>query len=65
METESTLARVRKARHEISAELGHDPQRLIEHYISLQQQHRDRLVMSPETTPKTDNEAPNDTTKIG
>jgi hypothetical protein len=52
METESALARVRKARHEISEELGHDPRKLIEHYINLQQQHRDRLVISPETPQK-------------
>lgn len=40
-----TLARIRRARHEISAECGHDPYRLVEYYMQLQQQqHRDRLV---------------------
>lgn len=46
MEAISTLARIREVRHEISKEFDHDPKRLIEHYIELQQQHHDRLVAS-------------------
>jgi hypothetical protein len=33
-----TIAEIRATRHEISEEFGHDPQRLIAHYIQLQQQ---------------------------
>ncbi len=39
MPTDSTdtLTRVRRARHEISQEHGHDPVRLVTHYIQLQE----------------------------
>jgi hypothetical protein len=35
---------VRRFRHEISAEFGHDPYKLVEYYMRLQEQHRERLV---------------------
>ena len=38
---------VREVRHQISEQLGHDPARLVEHYMKLQEQHRDRLLPSP------------------
>ncbi len=38
------LERVREARHRISERFDHDPKRLIEHYIELQQKYKDRLV---------------------
>jgi len=44
MKPDPTLARIREARHRISEEFDHDPKRLIEHYIKLQQRDRDRLV---------------------
>lgn len=31
-----TLDRIRRVRHEISAEFGHDPHRLVEHYLAIQ-----------------------------
>lgn len=39
MPTDSTdtLTRVRRARHEISQEHGHDPVHLVAHYIQLQE----------------------------
>ena len=44
---------VREARHRISEEVGHDPVRLVEYYMQLQEQHRDRLLNpSPPTKPK-------------
>lgn len=39
---------VRQVRHEISARFGHDPVRLAEYYMELQEQYRDRLVDPPE-----------------
>ena len=42
-----TLVHIRETRHRISEEFDHDPKRLIEHYIELQERHRDRLVSSP------------------
>jgi len=44
MQNDPTLDRIRRVRHEISAEFGHDPYKLVEYYIGLQEQHRDRLV---------------------
>ena len=36
--------RVRKARHEISEAHGHDTKKLLEHYMKIQEQHRDRFA---------------------
>mgnify|MGYP001770184884 CR=1 FL=1 len=36
-EQPDSLTRVRRTRHEISLEHGHDPVRLVAHYIALQQ----------------------------
>lgn len=47
-EADPTLDRIRRVRHEISAECGHDPRKLVEYYIRLQEQHRDRIVHTPE-----------------
>jgi len=52
MPPDSPLARVRKARHRISEECGHDPKRLVQYYMELQQRHRDRLVWFPALQPK-------------
>jgi hypothetical protein len=43
-QNDPTLDRIRRVRHEISAECGHDPYKLVEYYMGLQEQHRDRLV---------------------
>jgi hypothetical protein len=47
--TDPGLEHVRQVRHEISAELGHDPKRLVEHYETLQEEYSDRIVQ-PTTT---------------
>jgi hypothetical protein len=41
-----TIDEIRAARHRISEQFGHDPKRLCEHYMELQERHRDRLVRS-------------------
>lgn len=38
---------VREVRRQISARFGHDPVRLAEYYMELQEQYRDRLVAPP------------------
>jgi len=38
---------VREVRHRISERFGHDPARLIEYYMKLQEQYRDRLINAP------------------
>ena len=40
-----TIARIREARHCISEKCGHDPKRLVEYYMKLQEEkYADRLV---------------------
>ncbi|HEX8359110.1 MAG TPA: hypothetical protein VF613_03265 [Longimicrobium sp.] len=38
---------VREVRREISARFGHDPERLVEHYMKLQEAYRGRLLPPP------------------
>jgi hypothetical protein len=44
MKDDPTIAAIREARHKISAAVGHDPRRLVEHYRALQKRHQDRLM---------------------
>lgn len=39
---------VREVRHRISERLGHDPKRLVQHYIELQREHRGPVIDAPE-----------------
>ena len=41
---EGPLERIRRIRHEISEEFGHDPHRLVDYYIELQNTHAQRLI---------------------
>ena len=41
---DGSLAQIRRIRHEISEEFGHDPNRLVDYYIGLQNSHADRLL---------------------
>jgi len=41
------IARVREVRHRISARFGHDPYRLVAHYIERQRDRQDGLVRAP------------------
>ena len=38
------LAQIRRIRHEISEESGHDPNRLVDYYVALQLSHGNRLL---------------------
>ena len=42
------IARVRIVRHRISERFGHDPHRLVAHYMDIQVENQERLVQSPE-----------------
>ena len=44
---EDPIDRIRRTRHEISAKFDHDPRKLVEHYMELQERHADRLITSP------------------
>lgn len=41
------IEEIREIRHQISARFGHDPERLFEHYMRLQEEYRDRLLDAP------------------
>jgi len=41
------IEEIREVRHRISARFGHDPERLFEHYLRLQEEYRDRLLSTP------------------
>jgi len=45
------IAEIRAVRHRISERFGHDPERLVGHYIEIQEQHRDHLLR-PEPKPE-------------
>ena len=45
MKPDPVIDEIRRIRHEISAEHGHDPRKLVEHYVKLQEQYEDRLVL--------------------
>ena len=38
-----TIERIRKTRHRISEEHGHDPQKIVEYYLELQKKYQQRL----------------------
>jgi len=48
MDTDSPFEAIREARRRISEQCGHDPKRLVEYYMKLQERHKDRLVSSTE-----------------
>jgi len=54
MQSDSPLERIRKARCQISEECGHDPKRLVEYYMNLQERYHDRLVRSTDRPPEKD-----------
>ena len=39
-----TIDEIRKMRHQISQRFNHDPERIIEYYIKLQQKYKNRLI---------------------
>lgn len=49
MKSDPAIQAVRRARLEISRELGNDPARLVAHYLELQKEFSGRLVRGPET----------------
>jgi len=48
---------IRDARHRISEKCGHDPERLVRYYLSLQERDRSRLIEAPEHAEKEDGPA--------
>jgi hypothetical protein len=46
-EGDAEIARIREVRHQISKQFGHDPYRLVAHYMELQKEHPEKLVPAP------------------
>jgi hypothetical protein len=44
MQDDPVIVRIREVRHRISKQFDHDPQKLVEHYMRVQEQHKDRLL---------------------
>ena len=44
MRHDPVIDEIRKIRHDISAEHDHDPRKLVEHCIKLQEQYKERLI---------------------
>lgn len=42
--SDPTIDEIRKIRHQISKRFNHDPERIIEYYIKLQQKYQNRLI---------------------
>jgi hypothetical protein len=49
-EMDRGLEEIRRVRHEISSEVGHDPRRLLEYYRELQAPYEHRLIHAVEGT---------------
>ncbi len=56
MQDDPTIKAVRDARHRISAMVGHDPRKLVEHYRQLQERHRERFISQPTQRPEAESE---------
>jgi hypothetical protein len=50
MNNDPPLDEIREVRRRISARVGHDPAKLIAYYMELQEQYRDRLIDTEDTT---------------
>ena len=48
MKDDPVIQAIRDVRHQISESVGHDPQRLLEYYIKLQEPYKDQLVDLPQ-----------------
>jgi len=47
LDEDEEIVRVREARHRISERFGHDPHRLVAHYVERQKEHPDKLIPAP------------------
>ena len=51
------IEEIREVRRRISERFDHDPERLVAHYIKLQEQYRDRLIDTAKTSDGTNQSA--------
>ncbi len=55
MKEDPIIDEVRRVRRQISEKFDHDPKKLVEHYIKLQDRHKDRMIRF---IPERENERP-------
>jgi hypothetical protein len=46
---DAIITRIRQARHQISEEQAHDPERVVAYYVELQKRYLERIIESRET----------------
>jgi hypothetical protein len=56
-QSDPVIDEIREVRHQISARVDHDPARLVEYYMKLQEQYCDRLVDTSKTSERADQSA--------
>ena len=56
-QNDAVIDEIREVRHQISARVDHDPARLVEYYMKLQEQYQDRLVSVSETSKQAERSA--------
>jgi hypothetical protein len=55
--SDPVIDEIREIRQRISARFGNDPARLVAYYMSLQEQHQERLIAPPKIPKPTDESA--------
>ena len=55
--SDQPIEEIRELRQRISERFDHDPERLVAHYMKLQEQYRDRLIDTAKTTDGTNQSA--------
>ncbi len=56
-QSDPVIDEIRKVRQSISARFDHDPARLVDYYMKLQERHRERLIDQPKAAESTDQSA--------
>jgi hypothetical protein len=54
MKNDPPIDEIREVRRRISARFDHDPARLVDYYVKLQEQYRDRLIDPAKATEEKD-----------
>ena len=55
--TDPVIDEIREVRHRISERCAHDPTQLVQYYMKLQEQYRDRLIDEPKADERADESA--------
>jgi hypothetical protein len=56
--SDPVIDEIRDIRHTTSARFDHDPERLVEYYMEMQERYRDRLIQSAPAAEQADSSAP-------